>query len=153
MNSSSYRWFPHGLFAAMGVVFAVNAYMVYSALHTFPGAAGTDGFDLSNSYNRVLETTAQQAALGWRIEADLDASRHPVLRLTDRSGAPLPGAAIDARAERPLGPPETTVLTFQPVGQAVYHADTTLVPGQWDVLVAINAAGRTYTTTRQIIVK
>jgi nitrogen fixation protein FixH len=153
MNTSSYRWFPHGLFAAMGIVFAVNAYMVYSALHTFPGVAGTDGFDLSNSYNRVLETTAQQAALGWRIEADLDETRHPVLRLTDRSGAPLTGAAIDARAERPLGPPETTVLTFQPADAALYHADAALHPGQWDVLVAITSGDSRYTTTRRIVVQ
>src|SRR5208283_3453973 len=126
MSTTAYRWFPHGLFAAMGVVFVINGYMVYTALSSFPGVAGTDGFDLSNGYNRVLATAAQQSALGWQIEAGQDESRHPVLRLTDRLGGPLPGAVIDARAERPLGRPEATVLGFHAIEPARYQSDAAL---------------------------
>jgi hypothetical protein len=45
MTSSAWRWFPLGLFASMALVFAVNGYMVYVSLSSFPGAAGTDGFE------------------------------------------------------------------------------------------------------------
>ena len=39
----------------MGVSSLVNAGMVYAALHSFPGKAGDEGFDLSNHYDAVLE--------------------------------------------------------------------------------------------------
>ena len=100
----------------MGLVFMVNAYMVYDAYHTFPGIAGIDGFDLSNEYKRVLATAQQQAALGWQIEAEVTTDHFPVLRLTDRAGAPITVADIDAQAERPVGPLDLTVLTFRPIG-------------------------------------
>ncbi len=89
MNTTVWRWFPLGLITAMGFAFAVNGYMVYTALRSFPGTAGTDGFDLSNDYRRVLQAAAQQSALGWRIESSLDENRRPILHLTDRAGAPL----------------------------------------------------------------
>ena len=76
-------------FIAMGVVFAVNGYFIYAAVNTFPGAAGTDGFDLSNGYDQVLATAAQQAALGWQVEAQSIDAGHPLL-LADRPAAPLP---------------------------------------------------------------
>jgi nitrogen fixation protein FixH len=153
MDTTVWRWFPVGLIAAMGVVFAVNGYMVYDALSTFPGAAGQDGFDLSNDYKRILATAQQQAALGWQIEAEVTDTRFPVLRLTDRNGAPLPAVAIDAQAERPVGPPETTALSFQPVGRGRFQATTSLFSGQWDVMLTVRAEGRLYGATRRIVVK
>jgi len=152
MDTTVWRWFPHGLIAAMGVVFAVNGYMIYDALHTFPGAAGQDGFVLSNDYKRVLATAQHQAALGWQIEADVTATHFPALRLTDRAGAPL-AAAIDARAERPVGPPETTVLSFQPVGDGRFEADKSLFSGQWDIMLTVHADGQQYSATKRMIVK
>ena len=91
MNTTVWRWFPHAMIAALGLVIVVNLYMVYDAYHTFPGVAGRDGFDLSNEYDRVLATAQRQTALGWQIEAEVADGRFPVLRLTDRTGAPLRG--------------------------------------------------------------
>jgi len=153
MHSTMWRWFPVGLIAAMGIVVGVNGYMVYDAYHTFPGAAGSDGFDLSNEYDRVLATARQQAALGWQIEAEVAEARYPVLRLTDRTGAPLATAAIDAQAERPVGPADTTRLTFQPRGDGRFRADTSLYSGQWDVMLTVRANGQRYTATRRVVVK
>jgi nitrogen fixation protein FixH len=45
----------------MGVVVAVNAGMIFAALASFPGKAGSDSFDLSNQYDAVLDH-AQRAA-------------------------------------------------------------------------------------------
>jgi nitrogen fixation protein FixH len=153
MDTTVWRWFPAGMIAAMGLVFAVNGYMVYDAYHTFPGAAGSDGFDLSNEYDRVLATVKQQAALGWQVEANVDATRYPVLRLTDRTGAPLATTAIEAHAERPVGPTDTTPLLFQPIGDSRFQADKTLYSGQWDIMLTLRADGHVYSTTRRVVVK
>jgi nitrogen fixation protein FixH len=153
MNTTAWRWFPLGLIAVMGFVFAVNGYMVYSALSSFPGIAGTDGFDLSNGYARVLQAAAQQSALGWRIESGLDETRHPLLHLTDQTGTPLRPDALEAHAERPVGPAETTVLNFQPLGQGRFQSEQTLFSGQWDVMVTVHAGGQTDSTTRRVIVR
>jgi nitrogen fixation protein FixH len=153
MDTTVWRWFPVGMIGAMGIVFAVNGVMVYDALHSFPGAAGSDGFDLSNRYDRVLATAQQQAALGWQIEADVTAAHQPSLLLADRNGAPLAATAIDASAERPIGPPDTTVLTFGPIGNGRYQAETTLFSGQWDIMLTVHEGGRLYSTTRRVIVK
>jgi nitrogen fixation protein FixH len=153
MNTTVWRWFPIGLIASLGFVGVVNGYMVYNALHTFPGEAGTDGFDLSNQYDRVLATVQQQAALGWQIEAGVTTTRFPELRLTDRNGAPLAAPGIEAQAERPVGPPDTTVLTFKPVGNGWYQAGTSLFSGQWDIMLTVRADGRLYSATRRVVVK
>ncbi len=153
MNTTVWRWFPLGLIGAMGFAFAVNAYMVYTAVRSFPGTAGTDGFDLSNGYGRVLHAAAQQVALGWRIESSLDQNRHPILHLIDQAGVPLAPDALEAHAERPVGPMEMTPLDFQSVGAGRFQSEQTLFSGQWDLMVTVHAGGQTTSTTRRVIVR
>lgn len=166
--SSPWRWFPVWLGAAMGAAFAINGYMVYTAVSTFPGAAGQDGFDLSNGYKRIMATEARQAALGWQVDAAVDAGRHPILHIgtnastspagTSLAGTPLVGtpmadAVIEAEAERPVGPKEATTLSFKPAGDGTYAADRSLFSGQWDILLTIHDHGRTFTGTRRVVVR
>jgi nitrogen fixation protein FixH len=153
MNTTVWHWFPHGLIGTMGIVFAVNGYMVYDALSTFPGAAGQDGFDLSNQYNHVLATAQQQAGLGWQIETGVTSERFPVLRLTDRTGAPLSATEIKAQAERPVGPVDSTALIFRAIGDGRYQTDTSLFSGQWDIMLTVQTGGQVYNTTRRLVVK
>ena len=153
MNTSAWRWFPHWLIASMVLVFMVNAYMVYDAFTTFPGVAGQDGFDLSNEYKRVLQTAQQQAALGWQLDAEVNAEMVPTLRLTAKDGAPLNATAIVAQAERPVGPTSATALTFRSVGDGRYQADTTLATGQWDIMFQVQANGHPFNATRRVAVR
>ncbi len=153
MSILTWRRFPHWLIGTMGVVFAVNVYMVRDAYRTFPGVAGTDGFDLSNQYSQVMMAARRQAALGWQVEAEVTSEHYPVLRLTDRNGAPLPGAEATARAERPLGPEDVTELTFRPTGDGRYQTDTSLFSGQWDLMLTVQADGKQFNATRRIFVK
>ena len=153
MNTSSWRWFPAWLIGVMGIVAVVNAYMAYAAVKTFPGEAGTDGFDLSNSYNRVLASEQRQSALGWHVETGIDSGRHPLLLVVDRDGKPLPGAAVAVAAERPLGPVDHTVLALHDVGGGRLQSDTTLFSGQWDLLVTVHSGDKVYSTTRRLVVR
>lgn len=151
---SGWRWFPWAIAAAMLAVIAVNAGMMWAAMHTFPGQAGSDGFDLSNRYDRVIDRVQQQAALGWSVQAAADAERHPVLLLRAGSGAQLTGAVLHATAERPVGPEHATALAFRETAPGRYVATAALDErGQWDVLLSASAQGHTYTTTRRILVQ
>ncbi|MFL5253662.1 MAG: FixH family protein [Rhodopila sp.] len=153
MKQNAYRWFPHWLIAGMIFAFLVNAYMVYAAVEGFPGVAGQDGSDLSKRYDKVMAVVAKQAALGWQVDATLDETRHPVLHVTDKEGVPLSGAAVQAEAERPLGPAERSAVTFHAVDPSHYEADAALAPGQWDVLMTVTSGESRYTTTRRLLVK
>lgn len=153
MSTSAWRWFPHSLIATMAVVFVVNGYMVYDAYSTFPGAAGRDGFDLSNEYKRVLDTAQQQAALGWHVETVAEADGFPALRLTGANDKPIAGAAIVAQAERPVGPANITPLTFRLAGDGRYQADTRLEPGQWDLMLEVKADSHQFNATRRVTVR
>lgn len=151
---SAWRFFPAYIAAAMSVVIVVNIGMVYSALHTFPGQAGSDGFDLSNRYDAVVDRMHQQAAIGWTLRADTDAFGHPVLRLSQSSGAPLTGAQVQAVAERPLGATRSTRLAFREEAPGRYVGDAALaMPGQWDLMLTASSQGHDLTTTRRIIVR
>ncbi len=153
MNTTIWRWFPHAIIAALGLVIGINLYMVYDAYHTFPGVAGRDGFDLSNEYGRVLATARRQAELGWQIEADVANGRFPVVRLMDRTGVPLRAGTINGYAERPVGPADSTSLTFRATGDGRYLADTSLYSGQWDMMLTVQANGQDYRTTRRVVVQ
>lgn len=151
---SAWWLFPWAVAGGMTVVVAVNIGMVYAALHSFPGKAGSDGFDLSNHYNTVIEHVQEQAALGWTLAAGADAQGHPTLALTDKAGAPLTGARIGATAERPLGAAQTTPVAFREQAPGRYVGDAALaMPGQWDLSVVADAQGHEVVTTRRIVVR
>jgi nitrogen fixation protein FixH len=152
-RTDSWRWFPIGVIGALAFVAAVNAGMVYSALHTFPGSAGEDGFDLSNSYDRVIKAVGLQAELGWHVQSTVDTARHAQLRVTDSKGQALANAVVTAQAERPVGPAETTKLTLQPNAAGQWVAAEALPPGQWLLGVTIEQNGKTFSTTERLITR
>ena len=151
---SPWRHYPWFLTGAMTVVVAVNFGMAYTALHTFPGIPGGDGFDLSNHYNGVLERVRREAALGWTARAEADPAGHPVVLLTDRSGAALSGAGIEAIAERPLGDPRTRDVRFSEVAPGRYLGAGVLdEKGQWELRLSATAGGHEFIATRRIVVR
>jgi len=152
-RTDSWRWFPVGIVGALVVVAIVNGGMVYSALRTFPGAAGADGFDLSNSYDRVLKAVGLQAELGWHVQSTVDTARRPMLRVTDSSGNGLVNAVVTAQAERPVGPPETTRLTLQGNAAGQFVAAEALRPGQWLIAITVEQNGKTFSTTERLITR
>jgi nitrogen fixation protein FixH len=147
-------YFPWFITAGMAVVIGVNFFMAYSALHTFPGKAGGDGFDLSNRYNLVIDHMKQEAALGWAVTAEVDPAGHPVVVLRDRSGGVLAGAAIEATAHRPLGDPRITAVRFAETSPGRYFGAAALDErGQWELQLSATAGGHEISTTRRIVVR
>ena len=148
-----WRFFPLAIVAGLGLVVAVNAGMVYAALHSFPGQAGEQDFALSNHYDTVLERAQREAALGWSLVAATDERGRPEITLTDRNGAPLRGASVVGAAERPLGAPQRHALAFHETATGRYVADAVLpLPGQWELTLAVSQAGHGVEATRRLIV-
>jgi nitrogen fixation protein FixH len=155
-RSSGNLWpyFPWFIVAAMSVVIAVNCFMAYSALHTFPGEAGNDGFDLSNHYNTIIDRVQQEARLGWAVRSTVDDADHPLITLTDRTPAPLAGAKIEATAQRPLGDRHMRQVRFTEVSPGNYRGDVALdEKGQWQLEIWVSADGHQFSTTRRIMTR
>ena len=152
-NRSAWRFYPLGVAGCMSVVIAVNFFMAYQALHTVPGKAGGDGFDLSNRYNAVIERVQKEAALGWTMNAVANQERRPVVELTDAHGAPIAGAQLAGSAVRPLGANNTATLAFQEAAPGRYVAAAPLPQeGQWDLMLTATAQGHDITATRRIVI-
>ena len=150
---SAWRFFPLAIIAALGVVVAVNAGMVYAALHSFPGQAGAEDFELSNHYDTVLERAQREAALGWSLVAVTDERGRPEITLSDRNGAPLHGASVGGSAQRPLGALEHRALAFHETAAGRYVADAVLpMPGQWELTLSVSLGGHDVGATRRVIV-
>ena len=153
MRGSIWRFFPLALIGGLGLVVLVNAGMVFAALHSFPGQAGQEDFELSNHYDAVLAREQREAALGWSVVAEADATGRTEVRLAGRDGAPLRGASVMASAERPLGAPERQSLAFSEVAAGRYVADVVLpMPGQWELTLTASFGAATVAATRRVIV-
>ena len=153
MRPSHWKLFPLAVIAGLGVVVLVNAGMVYAALHSFPGKAGDEDFALSNRYDAVLDREQREVSLGWTVSARTDVTGVPEIRLADRDGSPLRGAAVAATAERPLGAPERRVLVFHEADHGRYVADASLPePGQWELTLSASFGGHDIAATRRVIV-
>ncbi len=151
--ASAWRFFPLAIIGGLGVTIAVNGGMIWSAIATFPGKAGRDGFELSNRYNQVLDQEALQARLGWLVRARIDTAGRPELTVTDTTGQPLPGLKIEAIAARPLGDEQRTPLLFIDHGAGRFVADQPLpAAGQWDLTIAARGGttGRDLRVTRRV---
>lgn len=148
---TAWRFFPLAIVGGIGITVAVNAAMIWSALATFPGKAGRDGFELSNRYNMVLQREQGQATIGWSVRASLDPKGRAMVTLTDAETRPLSNAKVTAVATRPLGAQRATDLVLTDQGGGRYLADLALdAPGQWDLSIIATASGQSLTVTRRV---
>jgi nitrogen fixation protein FixH len=96
------RLWPLAIVAVLALTVVGNALLLYYA--AAPGAAVVepDYYGKALAWDSTLARRAEQAALGWRIEAELGA-RGPegtplVVRLRDAAGAPIAGATVTIEA-------------------------------------------------------
>ena len=150
---TAWRFFPWYLSAAILLVVAVNAAMITTAVNSFPGKVGRNGFDLSNQYNGVLAAAERARALGWTVSlaAEGGALR---LELSDGAGAPLSHAAVRGEIRRPVGVAEAQALAFAPAADGSLRAPLAAIgPGQWDVTLTIETASEIMRLTRRLSLK
>ncbi|RMF08191.1 MAG: hypothetical protein D6773_02800, partial [Alphaproteobacteria bacterium] len=132
----------YGLFAFFGVMLLANGIFLYFALDTYNGLETQNAYREGLGYNARIEHEARQAARGWQPRAHYDgATGRLVLEVSDRRGNGVAGLAIRGELRRPVTDREDRTLAFREVAPARYSADVALAPGQWIVILDLQAAG------------
>ena len=127
-----------GIFGlGFGIIMAVNFYMAYEAVHTFPGLEVENSYVASQQFDRQR---AAQEALGWSVEADRVGDE---VRLSIRhDGVPVEPVIEEALLSRATTTAQDHSPAFTFDGKDfVAHVD--VPPGNWDLRVKLKAENGT----------
>ena len=132
---------------AFGTIIAVNLFLAYSAVSTFPGLEVKNSYVASQEFN---ERKAAQEALGWDVRATHGGG---VLRLAiiDAEGQPVRVASLDATVGRATHVAEDQRPDFHFDGRG-YVAPVTLAPGNWNIRMVAKASDGTAFQQRVVLV-
>jgi nitrogen fixation protein FixH len=155
---SGYRWFPWAIAASMAMVVAVNVALAYFAVTSSTGLVTEHPFEAGTGYNAVLSEAAAEDALGWHaklaVSSSAGSSRHLEVRLHDRAGAPLDGATVTARLERPVEPVPPVPASLTESASGSYGVDLpALRPGQWEVRLVVRRGAELYQYAERIVLR
>jgi nitrogen fixation protein FixH len=146
------RWIPWAFVGAFVVVIAVNVLLAVEASRSWTGVVTETPFDTGNDYNRILDETAHEAALGWKVAAQTAPIEDGKVRIT----VAIDGADVrdlDGTLLRPVGMHAPVPLNFAPVAPGRFQVDIKLPEaGNWDLhLIVRGAAGQLHTTRRLFV--
>lgn len=110
-----------------GTIIAVNVFMAYSAVSTFPGMEVDSSYADSQTFD---DRRHAQEALGWNASVEIPGDGTLVLHLVDGQGAPVAPAELTALLTRPTNREEDQLLQMTRVNGA-FVAPATLGDGQW----------------------
>lgn len=132
-----------GTVSAFGVIIAVNLFMAYQAVSTFPGVEAKNTYYASQNFEAARQA---QIALGWQV-TDSYADGQLVLTITETATG-QPGAVADLKVliGRATEAQEDQLPMFVREAGA-FVAPITLAPGKW--LLRIEAVARDGTAFRQ----
>jgi len=137
-----------GFVAAFGVIIAVNLFMAWSAVKTFPGLEVKNSYVASQTFN---DRKAAQVALGWTVRAN-HADGLLTLAITDEAGAPVAVSDLDATVGRATHVKEDVKPEFQFDGVA-YVARVELGDGNWNIRMTAIAQDGTEFSQRVVLYK
>lgn len=126
--------------AAFGTIIAVNLFMAFKAVGTFPGLEVRNSYVASQNFDRERNA---QAALNWTVTPDYD-GRELVLAIRDGQGNPAPVSTLEVTVGRPthLREDQRPQFTYQ---GGLFHAPLELAPGLWNIhLTAIAPDGTVF---------
>jgi nitrogen fixation protein FixH len=123
---------------AFGVIIAVNLFMAYSALSTFPGVEVQNSYVASQGFNARL---AKQRALGWDVRVEVGNGELQV-HITDPDGHPAEVAEMTATLGRATHTRDdiSPDFTFR---AGSFRAPVELENGNWNLRLVATAADGT----------
>lgn len=119
------------------VIIIVNLVMARFAISTFGGTVVDNSYVASQQYDQWLSQAEAGERLGWQVGSELDATRHVIVRVADRSGAALANANISLHAHHVLGWNGDIRLQFAATGAGQYRSTAPLPAGRWQSVVTI----------------
>lgn len=125
-----------GFVGAFGIIIAVNFYLAYNAVATFPGLEVKNTYVASQQFDEKKEA---QLALGWTIDAD-HKDGELILSITDKYG-PVEVQSLSATLGRATTVADDLTPDFTFNGSA-YVAPVELRDGNWNIrMVAVAPDG------------
>lgn len=117
-----------GIFVAFfGTIIAVNVFMAYNAVSTFPGMEVSSSYADSQTFD--VRRDAQQA-LGWDASVALEDDTL-YLTLVDPEGRPVYPASFEAILTRPTNQLEDQTLALERGPNGVLMAPVSVSEGRW----------------------
>jgi nitrogen fixation protein FixH len=141
-----------GFVGAFGVIIAVNLFMAYNAVSTFPGVVEHQPYIASQTFDADRKA---QIALGWKLTPTYDAERGALLLSVRETATGLPGdvAELSVLVGRATDASHDIRPEFQRVGDG-YVASARLDPGYWILMVdALAGNGTKFKQRLRIFVK
>lgn len=139
-----------GTVSAFSVIIAVNLFMAYKAVSTFPGVEARNTYYASQNFDVARKA---QLALGWEVSETYQDGQL-TLRITEAATG-LPGAVADLQVlvGRATEAQQDTVPVFIRDAGA-YVAPVDLGPGKWLLRIeAVAEDGTLFRQQRQLFVK
>lgn len=139
-----------GTVSAFGVIIAVNLFMAWSAISTFPGVEAKNTYYASQNFNAAMKA---QQALGWQVAQEYSGGQL-VLRITETAtGQPGEVADLQVLIGRATEAKDDRLPVFVREAGA-YVAPVDLAPGKWILRIqAVAADGTQFRQQRQLFVK
>lgn len=120
--------------SAFGIIIAVNLFLAYSAVRTFPGLEVRNSFVASQGFNERL---AQQRALGWDVRVEV-AEGELKVHFTGGDGSPVAVAGMEATLGRATHTRDDMTPDFTYEG-GTFRAPVDLDTGNWNLRLVATA--------------
>jgi nitrogen fixation protein FixH len=135
------------LVAFFGVVIGVNLVMMKFAIQTLPGTEVDSAYSASLAYEKEIAAAHEQNMRNWQIDAHVqrgpDGAATLQVEARDNHGRPMSGLKFQGRFERPTDRRADQAVALAETGIGVYRgAASPIAPGQWDLVLQGDAAGR-----------
>ena len=135
------------LVAFFGVVIGVNMIMMRLAIQTLPGTEVDSAYSASLAYGKEIVAAHDQNVRNWTVDAHVERSGQGgatlQVEVRDHDGRPMSGLKFQGHFERPADKRSDQAVALAETGIGIYRGSATLIaPGQWDLIVQGDAAGR-----------
>ena len=129
-----------------GTIFAVNGFMAYMAVGTFPGLEARNGFAESQTFEARRDA---QEALGWDVAASVQEGVLAIV-FTDSSGAPVEVASMEAIVGKATSVSHDMTPRFA-YREGTFSAPLDLGPGNWNIRLTAHAPDGTLFARRVVL--
>lgn len=128
------------LLGFFGIIFAVNAWMAYSAIRTFSGVDTENAYRAGLAYDSEIAAAEAQRARGWSVEARLtgaEPQRTMEIDARDRAAVPLAGLSVRARLVHPSDRRRDVDVALTEAGGGTYRGTFAAPNGERDLVIEL----------------